>query len=412
MVLFIILIIIIGSYLLDLLVNYLNIRHLSSIVPQEFEGYYEHDKYEKSQSYLKDTTIFSMIRGGILTAVSVIFILIGGFKWVDQIAHIFQLSVILRGLLFAGILLLISEVILLPFSAYSTFVIEDKYHFNRMNVRTFMLDFFKSFLLILLLGGLAFAGIIWFFEVLKTWAWLYGWGGLTIFQLFVAFVAPITILPLFNRFAPLGDNELKMKIEAYARQENFKMNGIFVMDGSRRSTKSNAFFTGFARFRRIILFDTLIKNQSVNELVAVLGHEMGHYKRKHILKLMFLSFLTTGLMFYLLSFMINYQPLFNAFQIPQPSTYAGIVLFSFLFVPVELLISIFGNWLSRRYEFEADAYAANTISNPEDMITALKKLSVDNLANLTPHPLKIFVSYSHPPVLQRILAIRKGIVKI
>ncbi|MEJ2111699.1 MAG: M48 family metallopeptidase, partial [Acidobacteriota bacterium] len=273
--------------------------------------------------------------------------------------------------------------------------------------KTFILDIIKSWLLIGVLGGAALYGIIWFFESTGEWAWLYCWIGITAFQLLLAFVAPVVIMPIFNKYIPLKKDELREEIENYAKSESFKMKGVYQMDGSRRSTKSNAYFSGFGRFRRIVLFDTLIEKHTTKELVSILAHEMGHYKKGHIWKSMVLSSLTFGLMFYVLSLFINNRELFNAFGMEETSVYASLVFFGFLYGPIDTILSIFANAYSRRNEYEADSYAVNTYGNPSAMIEALKKLSVDNLSNLTPHPIKVFMSYSHPPVLERIRAIRE-----
>ncbi len=405
--LLIVLFILVAVCALDIFVNWLNIRYLSTVLPGEFEGCYDADKYKRSQQYLKDKTSFGIVHNVTVTLLSIIFILAGGFNWIDQAARSFHFGSVLTGLMFAGMLVLISHVVLIPFSAYETFVIEENYGFNRTTVRTFILDILKSLLLIAILGGLAYAGIIWLFEAAGSLAWLYCWVGMTLFQLFILFLAPVVILPLFNRFIPMEPGPLKEAIESYAKVQDFKMKGVFTMDGSKRSTKSNAMFTGFGKYRRIVLFDTLIQKLSVMELVSILAHEVGHYKKKHILKNMGLSILFTGLMFFLLSFLIDCRPLFEAFRMTESSVYAGLFLFGFLYVPVDIVISVFNNWISRRFEDEADSYAVTSAGNAEAMISALKRLSVDHLSNLTPHPFKVFVSYSHPPVLQRIQAIRK-----
>jgi STE24 endopeptidase len=227
-----------------------------------------------------------------------------------------------------------------------------------------------------------------------------------IIQLFLSFIAPVVIMPIFNKFYPLEESELKSTLEEYARAQRFKIKGVFKMDASKRSSKSNAFFTGFGKFRRIVLFDTLIAKHTVDELVSVLAHEMGHYKKKHIITSMIISILTTGLMFFILSLFLNNTGLFAAFKMENTSLYASLLFFGFLYAPIEMVLAIFGNMLSRRHEYAADAYAATTYRKPEAMIAALKKLSVDNLSNLTPHSLKVFLSYSHPPVLERIKALR------
>jgi len=303
--------------------------------------------------------------------------------------------------------MLASQLLSVPFSVYSTFVIEEKYGFNRTTPKTFILDILKGWILTIILGGIIFSIILWFFDKAGSLAWVYCWLTVVIFQIVVTFFAPIIILPLFNKFHPLEDGELKTAIEEYAQAQKFKLKGIFKMDASKRSTKSNAFFTGFGRYRRIVLFDTLIENQSVEELLSILAHEMGHYKKKHILKSILLSIATTGIMFYILSLFLNNEGLFAAFKMENTSIYASLFFFGFLYTPISMIISIGSKMLSRKHEYEADAYAAQTYRKPESMISALKKLTVDNLSNLTPHPLKVFLTYSHPPVLERIQTLRK-----
>jgi STE24 endopeptidase len=237
-------------------------------------------------------------------------------------------------------------------------------------------------------------------------AWLYSWGALVVVQMVLMYIAPVYIMPLFNKFEPLEDGELKSSIQDYAKKEGFALQGIFKMDGSKRSTKSNAYFTGFGKMRRIVLFDTLIEKHSVAELVSVLAHEVGHYKLKHITKMVAVSILSTGLMFYILSLFISQPGLYEAFGVEGTPLYAGFIFFGFLYTPINLILSIFGNIMSRKHEFEADAFAVNTAKEPDSMVAALKKLSVDNLSNLTPHPALVFMEYSHPPVLERIKAIR------
>lgn len=403
----IILSIIIGNYLLDIVVETLNVRHASTDLPEEYEGYYDPEEYKKAQNYLKENTRFEIIASSITTPITVAFILIGGFNFVDQIARSFQFGPISTGLVFAGILMLASQIISIPLSAYSTFVIEEKYGFNRTTVRTFILDILKTWLLAAMIGGALFSIVLWFFGKAGSWAWVYCWAVVIVFQIVLTFLAPVVILPLFNKFYPLGEGELKAAIENYARSQDFKMKGIFTMDASKRSTKTNAFFTGLGKFRRIVLFDTLIKKHSVDELVSILAHETGHYKKKHIFKSILMSTVTTGLMFFLISVFINNRGLFSAFKMQSISIYASLIFFAFLYAPINMVISIFSKMLSRKREYEADAYAVETHRKPESMISALKKLTVDNLSNLTPHPLKVFLSYAHPPVLERIRVIRR-----
>ena len=402
-----ILAILIGNYLLDTIANLLNVRHAKVHLPREFVGCYDQEKYRKSQKYLKENTRFSIIMDSITTPALIAFILWGGFNAVDQYARSFHLGTIPTGLIFAGLLMLAFQVFHLPFSVYETFVIEERYGFNKTTARTFVLDILKGWGLAAVIGGILLGLVLWFFEKTGSRAWLYCWFSVTLFQLFLMFIAPVVILPLFNKYVPLVEGALKEAIENYARAQNFKMKGVFTMDGSKRSTKSNAFFTGFGRFRRIVLFDTLIQKHPIGELVSIVAHEMGHYKKRHIIKAMVLSFITSGVMFFILSLFINNKGLSAAFGMQKTSIYASLFFFGFLYSPIETILSIFGNMLSRKNEYEADAYAFTTYGTPEAMIGALKRLSVENLSNLTPHPLKVFLAYSHPPVLERIRAIQK-----
>ena len=407
----IILAIIVGNYLLDIVVETLNVRHAKTDLPEEYKGHYDPEEYKKAQNYLKENTRFEIITGTITTPITVAFILIGGFNFVDQIARGFQFGPIPTGLVFTGILMLASQIISIPFSAYSTFVIENNYGFNQTTVRTFILDILKTWLLAAIIGGILFSIVLWFFGKAGNWAWVYCWVVVVVFQIVLTFFAPVVILPLFNKFYPLEDGKLKTAIENYARSQDFKIKGIFKMDASKRSTKTNAFFTGLGKFRRIVLFDTLIEKHSTDELVSILAHEIGHYKKKHIFKSIVISILTTGLMFFLMSFFINNEGLFSAFGMQSISIYASLIFFAFLYAPINMVISIFSNMLSRKREYEADAYAVESHGKPESMISALKKLTVDNLSNLTPHPIKVFLSYEHPPVLERIRVIRRMAVQ-
>ncbi|MFH2138692.1 MAG: M48 family metallopeptidase [Candidatus Omnitrophota bacterium] len=398
------------KYVLNVIVETLNVRHVTTELPDEFKECYDAEKYSKSQKYLKDNTGFGIVEDTFFTIVTVIFILFGGFNFVDNLARGFDLGPIVTGLIFAGILMLLSQVLNIPFSLYHTFVIEERYGFNKTTARTFILDLIKSLVLGAIIGSIVFAGILWFFAKAGDMAWVHCWISLMLFQISLIFIAPVVIMPLFNKFIPLEDGQLKQTLEDYAKEQNFKMQGVFKMDGSRRSTKSNAFFTGFGKFRRIALFDTLIAKHTVEELVSVLAHEIGHYKKKHIIKGLIMSFFTTGLMFFILSFFLNNKGLFAAFKMEHLSIYASLIFFGFLYTPINMLISILESCISRKHEYEADRFAVTTFKKPGAFVQALKKLSVDNLSNLTPHPLKVFLYYSHPPVLKRIEAIKKSMV--
>ncbi|MFH1504804.1 MAG: M48 family metallopeptidase [Candidatus Omnitrophota bacterium] len=394
-----------GSYILNLIVGLLNISAVKIKLPQEFEGWYNSAKYAKAQNYLRENTFFQLAHGTIFTGIILFLILSGGFNFVDHLARSAGLGVILTGLVFTGILFFSFQIIEIPFSAYHTFVIEKKYGFNRTSSKTFILDILKSWLLTAIIGSIVFSFVVWFFMKTGSWAWAWCWAAISLFELFLIFIAPVVIMPLFNKFVPLEDGELKDAVTKYANSQNFKLQGLFTMDGSKRSIKSNAFFTGFGKYRRIVLFDTLIKKHSVAELVSVLAHEIGHYKKKHILKSLIISVLTTGLMFFILSFFIANPGIFSAFKMQEISIYAGLFFFSFLYSPINMLFSVIANVISRKHEYEADSFAITTRKDSSAFISALKKLSVDNLSNLTPHPLKVFLSYSHPPVLKRIKAL-------
>ena len=397
-----VLFILLFSFALELLVSYLNLGALDPNLPQEFETVYNRDEYKKSQEYTRTTTRFGIVESCISTTLTIGFIALGGFNWVDTLARQFGYGTIVTGLIFTAILALLSFVISIPFSLYSTFVIEEKFGFNTTTVKTFILDLIKGTLLAVILGGPLLALIFWFFETAGAMAWVYCWLGVVCFSLLMQFIAPVLIMPLFNKFTPLEPGELRDKINLYSEKENFQLSGIFTMDGSKRSTKLNAFFTGFGKFRKIVFFDTLTKELTPDEIVAVLAHEMGHFKLKHILKMMAISVLQTGFMFFLLSLFLKVPEISTGFMLEQTSIYASLVFFAFLYSPISLLTSIGFNIISRKHEFEADAYAAKTTGNPQQLIASLKKLSLANLSNLTPHPLHVFLHYSHPPLLQRI----------
>lgn len=404
--LILILAIILVSFTLEVIVALLNLRSLLPVLPDEFADVLDQELYAGSQNYTRTTTRFGLLQNSIMTPVTILFILLGGFNWIDSLARSMGHGTIITGLIFTGLLMFFSGIASLPFSIYSTFVIEERFGFNKTTVTTFILDIIKSVALGILIGGPVLALILWFFETGGPLAWLYCWLIVMGFVLIMQFLAPVVIMPLFNKFTPLEEGELKESITAYAKNQAFKMKGIYTMDGSKRSTKLNAFFTGLGKFRRIVFFDTLIEKLSPYEIVAVLAHEMGHYKKKHIFKMMAASILQMGIMFYILSLFLNNQGLFAAFGMEHLSIYASLIFFGFLYAPISMLLAIAGNFFSRRHEYAADAYAASSTARPQDLVNGLKKLSVSNLANLTPHPLHVFLNYSHPPVLARIHALQ------
>ncbi len=404
--LFVLAVLILG-YLLDLVVAILELRSLEPELPPEFRDVYSSEKYLQSQQYARVNTWFSLVQETFMLLVVITFILAGGFNRIDLVARSFGQGPIITGLLFTGLLALLSTVINLPFSLYSTFVIEERFGFNTTTLKTFVLDLVKAVILAVCIGGPLLAGVLWFFQAAGEEAWLYCWLAVTVFVLVFQFLAPVLIMPLFNKFTPLEDGDLKKSITNYARAQHFAMKGIYTMDGSKRSTRLNAFFTGFGRFRRIVFFDTLVDKLNTEEIVAVLAHEMGHFKLRHIFKMMAASILQMGIMFFILSRFLNNEQLFAAFGMEHISIYGSLFFFGFLYAPVSSLLSIFFNLFSRKHEYEADAWAVTSTENKGALITGLKKLSVHNLSNLTPHPFNVFLNYSHPPILQRIRAIRE-----
>ena len=395
-----------SEFLLETTSDLLNLGRLDGRVPDEFSGLYDSQKYQKSISYQKQGTFFQLWSRSTQFILLSSFIFWGGFNTVDQWVRALQLNSILSGVVFAAFLSALKFFTQLPFSVYHTFYLEARFGFNKTTVRTFLSDLIKGALLGGILGGLVFSGLIYFFEYSGHEGWLYSWIALSVFQLILLYLAPAVIMPLFNRFTPLAEGELKQAIEAYARTRNFKLSGIFTMDSSKRSTKGNAFFTGFGRFRKLVFFDTLLTQQTHEELVAILAHEIGHFERKHIQKSMILSILTSGAIFYSFKFFMNHPLVFEAFQMSDVSVYASLIFSGIVYGPVLRVYSVFTQSISRKHEFEADAFAKETYGKPEVLVSALKKLSVDHLSHLNPHPLKVALDYSHPPILERIKALR------
>ncbi|HCD52788.1 MAG TPA: peptidase M48 [Balneolaceae bacterium] len=394
------------DFILELVSESLNLKALKKQLPSEFEGVYDEETYSRSQEYTKIRTRFGFITSIFDLVVLLTFWFSGGFNWLDQLVRSWGFGELVTGLLFIVLLMLAKSILSLPFSIYSTFVIEERFGFNKTTPKTFISDLLKGLLLGAVIGLPLLAGILAFFMFTGEWAWLFAWLAVTFFTLVMQYVAPTWIMPLFNTFTPLEDGELRAAIEDYTAKVNFPLQGLFVIDGSKRSSKSNAFFTGFGKNKRVALYDTLIENHTIPELVAVLAHEIGHYKKKHIIKGMLISIVHTGVLFFLLSIFLHSEGLFDAFYMQEMSVYAGLIFFGMLYAPIEMILSIFMQMSSRKHEYEADAYAAETTGNAADMISTLKKLSKDNLSNLTPHPFYVFLNYSHPPVLQRIEALK------
>lgn len=393
-------------FILDLISNILNLKALTLNPPQALKDLYPAEKYRKSQEYTRDSTHFNFVSSTFALVLLLIFWFAHGFNWVDVLVRSWGFSEIVNGLLYTGILMFVYSLVMLPFSIYGTFVIEQHYGFNKTTPGTFIADRLKGLFLAVLLGAPLLAAILALFEITGPLAWLYCWAAVTGYLLIIEFIAPNWIMPLFNKFTPLVEGELRTAIFQYAKSVDFPIQNVFVIDGSRRSSKSNAFFTGFGRNKRIALFDTLIAQHTVPELVAVLAHEIGHYKKKHIIQGLVISILHFGLLFFLLSIFLNSPELYQAFYIAQPSIYTGLIFFGMLYTPIEFVLAILLNMLSRKNEADADRFAVLTSPEPLTLGDALRKLAANNLSNLTPHPLYTFLYYSHPPLLERTESIK------
>ena len=393
---------------LNLVADLLNLRALRPDLPEEFRDVYDAERYRRSQDYTRVRTRFGLIPATFHLVVLLGFWFAGGFAWWDGAVRGMGLGPIASGLVFIAALALTRMLLGIPFRWYATFVIEERFGFNKTTPRTFWADLLKGLLLSVVLGGLLLAAILWFFAAAGAWAWVLCWVATTLFTVFVQFVAPTWILPLFNKFEPLEEGELRAAVLGYASEVAFPLQGMFVVDGSRRSTKANAFFTGFGRRKRVALFDTLIEKHDTGELVAIVAHEIGHYKLRHILKGMALGIVQAGVVFFLLSIFLRHAGLYAAFGVVEPSIHAGLVFFGLLFAPIDLVLSFFVQAFSRHNEFEADAFARRTTGTGERLVRALKRLAADSLENLTPHPFYVKLHYSHPPLPQRIDALRGG----
>jgi len=400
-----IIIILIANYLLERYLDWINIRHWSSELPEELKGIYDEDKYRKSQEYEKTKTRFGFISSTFSLMLMLIVLFTGSFALLNNWVLSVTTHPVWSVLLFFGAVTVLSDILNLPFSYYSTFIIEEHFGFNRMNLATFFLDKLKGYLLGGLLGGGMLYLFIWLYGEAGTNWWVYAWMAFSAVMLFMTMFYASLIVPLFNKLTPLPEGELRKAIESYCGKVGFKLKDLFVMDGSKRSSKANAFFSGMGTKKRIVLFDTLINNHTNNELVAVLAHEIGHYKKKHTIYSFLLSILQTGLMLFIFSKVIDNPALSNALGSAKPYLQLGMLSFGLLYSPLSLILGLLMNMISRKNEFEADHYAKTTYDG-ESLITALKKLSVNNLSNLLPHPVYVFFHYSHPTLLERLRALR------
>ncbi len=384
-----------------------NLSALSPLVPDEFSNVYDADAYRRSQEYTRLASRLGSIEDGTGTVILCLCLGFGLFGVLDRFVSDLHLSALISGLTYMGLIALASDLLSMPFSLYSTFVLEERFGFNRTSLATFFLDKCKGYLITAILGGALASLIILFFNAIGPSGWIPAWIGIALLTIVVMYFAPTVILPWFNTFTPLEDPTLKAEIEALAHRCSFTLDGVFVMDGSRRSSRGNAFFTGFGSRKRIALFDTLINTMTTDEIIAVLAHEIGHWKKRHIVKTIVLEMFKTGLLLFLFSRILNSPTFFHAFGIETPSVATGLVVFGIMYQPVAMILSVFSGLLSRKHEFEADAVSAEATGHPQALIDALKRLSVDNLSNLTPDWFYVMLNASHPPVLERIKQLRQ-----
>ncbi len=411
---YLILAILIVDFLLERVLEYLNTTRWSDALPDELKGIYDEERYRKSQRYLKEKQHFSWVIDSVTFVAMVAILCLGGFVWLDDLLRRITENPILLALLFFGIIGFISSLVMTPFELYGTFVIEEKFGFNTTTMKTFTLDKLKGWLLGVLIGGGILALIIWIYTTTGNYFWLIVWGVITLFMIFMSMFYSNLIVPLFNKQKPLDSGELRDAIESFANKVGFRLKNIYVIDGSKRSTKANAYFTGLGGKKRIVLYDTLIRDHTTEELVGVLAHEIGHYKKKHTLQGIILSILQTGLMLFILSLFIRKDSALSALLCQAlsgfsglqaiPGFHLGILAFGLLYSPLSFILGILESMLSRTNEYAADRFAGINY-NPVSLQNALKKLSVNQLSNLRPHPLYVFFHYSHPPLLSRLRAL-------
>ena len=404
---YIIIFAIIIEYLLSGISSILDIKNITPTIPSDFKKAYDQEKYILSQDYLKARTRFGLFSSTFSLILIMIVIHSDIFGLLDQFVRGQSDSYILQGLLFIGIIYFFQDIVSLPFSIYHTFVIEERFGFNKTTLNLFIIDKIKGYAIFIVLGSIVITPILYFFHVYGDIGWLIAWSILTAFMIAVQPLFVHVIAPMFNKFTPLEVGELRSAIEKYTAKVNFPLARIDIMDGSKRSAHSNAYFTGFGKSRRIAIFDTLVEKHSTNEIVSVVAHEVGHYKLKHVLQGTILGIIETGIMLFAFNLIMNDISLFQVFGVSQLSVHAGIVFFSMLYAPVSMFTSIVTTAISRKNEYEADKYSYDTTNNREALVSMLIGLSANNLSHLTPHPLKVFLSYSHPPVVDRIKAVNQ-----
>ncbi len=393
--------IIIIQFLVETIIDFLNYKRFTEGIPPELADVYDKEEYAKSQEYNSVNYKFGQISSLFSFILMLGFLLFGGFEWVDQLVRSVTDNQILLTLFYFGIIMIGSDLLSLPFSYYQTFVIEEKFGFNKMTPRLFVVDKLKGWLMLVLVGGVLLSAIVWFYQWSGPSFWLYALGIIALFTVGINLFYSRLIVPLFNKQTPLEEGVLKEMISSYAVKVGFNLKQIFVIDGSKRSTKANAYFSGFGKEKRVTLYDTLIQDLNEEEIVAVFAHEVGHYKKHHILINLFLSLFLTAITLYLLSIFISNPSFSYAIGVSTPSFHAALISFGILYSPISEITGLAMNILSRKFEFQADNYAKNTF-NSESLISSLKKLSKNNLSNLSPHPAYVFLHYSHPPLIERI----------
>lgn len=403
---YIIIAIIVINFIIDKVLDAINAKHYNDPIPEVLNDVYDAEEYKKSQAYKTVNYKFGLITSLFSFVLTLGFLLLDGFEYVDNFARRYSDNPILIALIFFGIIMIASDIITTPFGYYKTFVIEEKFGFNKTTKKTFILDKLKGLLMTVLLGGGIIALIVWFYQVTGNQFWLYAWGIVTAFTVFMNMFYSKLIVPLFNKQTPLEDGELRTKISAYAASVGFNLEKIFIIDGSKRSTKANAYFSGFGSEKRVTLYDTLINDLDDEEIVAVLAHEVGHYKKKHIIFNLVTSILLTGLTLFILSIFISNPLLSNAIGVENPSFHVGLIAFGLLYSPISEVTGLIMNYVSRVFEYQADDYAKATYK-AEPLITSLKKLSKNSLSNLTPHKAYVFMHYSHPTLLERVNNLKK-----
>ncbi|GAA5023273.1 peptidase M48 [Marivirga lumbricoides] len=403
----IILVIVSSEYILTTLVDWLNLRKKSAGLPAELKDIYSEKQYTKALAYQRANTNFGLVSGLFSFALIILVIVFGVFGILDEFVRSNFETLTTQTLAFFGIIFIVNDLLNIPFQWYATFSIEEKYGFNKLTPAIFWKDKLKGYVLTAVIGGILLSLLIFLISYLGQSYWWIFWIVISLFMIAANFFYTSLILPLFNKLTPLKDGELRQEIMNYGKQVNFPIDNIYVIDGSKRSTKANAFFSGFGKRKKIVLYDTLLEKHTNSELVAILAHEVGHYKKKHTISGMFSGILQMGLMLFLMSFMIFSPELSKALGANHLSFAVNFIAFGIIYTPVSLLIGIFSNYMSRKHEFQADEFASNTYKG-EALQSALKKLSVDNLSNLKPHKLYVFIHYSHPPLLQRLKAIKSS----